>query len=206
MAPKQQEPMDFQSAANLERFFQELEPIEALFADPEFTYLLHSGVNGTLLVSARLVFQPLPRNRPDRVVDVAGFYGFSGQLRSLKVSPRDLISNLTSGIVAGPDRTWRLTQDHSIRPYLFPRNQTNPVDAQQKINELLGFGLSKHYRHTDADDWALRSAEPPYVLFNDLFSDLGLNPQERLHIISSPPLVVDATSRVRGEVAELKLF
>lgn len=202
--------MDEHSNANLERFFRELQPVEAVYGDPEFTYLVRYGESGAVLVGSRLILQPLPHDRPDRVIEAANFYGFSGRLTSLGVQPRQLIEMLLNGYVPAPDRTWCLLKDEDLPgPRLLRQHQLgqNSVDHQQRISELVGMCLSSDYRKSEDDDWALRAAKTPFSNMNDLLSDLGLpvNFPYQLHILAFPPVVIDVQSRVRGELAELKI-
>ncbi len=203
--------MDDHSKANLERFFGELKPLEAVYADPEFTYLIHNGPKGVALVSARLVLQPLSRDQPDRVIEAASFYGFSGRLMSLGYSLEHSVEMLLAGSVPALDRTWMLTpSEHGAGPHLFRNHQIgeHQADKQQKITELMGVALSTHYYKTDDDDWNLRAAETPYSNMNDLLLELGLpvNSSHQLHMLAFPPLMVDNSSRVRGEIALPRFF
>lgn len=202
--------MNEHTAAHFERFFAELGPIEAVYADPEFAYLLHTNESSVALISARLVLEPLSRDQPDQEIEVAGFYGFRGRLKSLDVTPRRLVEMLLDGVVPGPDRTWLLTQnDQGGEPLLYAQHQLRerPAFKQQKVSELFGMLLSAGYRKTEEDDWKLRAASTPYSNVNDLMLALGLpvDSHHQLQIVAFPPLLVDATSRVRGEIAELKL-
>ncbi len=203
--------MDNHSKANLERFFGELKPVEQVYADPEFTYLVHNGPKGVALVSARLVLQPLSRDRPDRVIKAANFYGFSGRLKSLDLTPRLLVDMLLDGAVPAPDRTWILTpNEFAAGPHLYRHHNLGDDQAhtQQKLTELMGLDLSMHHYKSDDDEWDLRAAETPYSNMNDLMLELGLpvNSPHQLHMLAFPPLMVDNSSRVHGEIALLKLL
>lgn len=203
--------MDRQSKENLKHFFQEIKILKSVYHDPELTYLIHNGPKGVALISARLVLQPLTHERSDRVIEAGNFYGFSGRLATLGLTPQRAIQKLLSGHLPAPDRTWLLTpNEHGSGPHLFRNNQPseNSLDKQQRILELMGTALSAHYWRNQDDDWSLRAATPPYSDINDLMVDLGfpVNSHLQLHVLAFPPLMIDATSRVRGEIADLKLL
>lgn len=201
--------MDKHTIANLEWFFAALEPIEAVYDDPEFSFLVHSGSDGVALVNSRLALQPLPSDHPDRVIVAGNFYGFTGHLKPLGVNPRELIKMLLDGYVPAPDRVWKLSRDSEFRatPTLYRQHPRSPeIDPQQQIYELFGHGLSVVRRQSEEDDWLLRGGATPYSGISDLLRDLRLPfGHHQFHMIALPPLVVDVTSRVRGEIAELKL-
>lgn len=198
------------TTANLEWFFAALEPVEGVYGDPEFSFLIHSGSNGVSLLHSRLSLQPLPSAHPDRVIEVGNFYGFSGRLALLGVDPRTLVKMLLDGYVPAPDRVWRLSRDHNahgVAPSMYRETTSRNDYQQQQVYELFGHGLSILHIKTDEDDWLLRSAETPFSSINDLLRDLRLptGGTSQFQMIALPPIVVDVTSRVKGEVAELKL-
>jgi hypothetical protein len=155
--------------------------------------------------------QPLSLDRTDRTIEAANFYGFNGRLKSFGLTPRRLVEMLLDGKLPAPDRTWILaSNENGSHPLLLRQlgHGNNQADTQQKIAELIGLGLSKQYFRTEDDEWALRAAATPYSNLNDLMLDLGLpiNVPQQLQLLAFPPVVVDQSSRVRGEVAQLKLL
>ncbi|HRO49275.1 MAG TPA: hypothetical protein PLW75_03965 [Hyphomicrobium sp.] len=200
--------MDY-TAQNLTRFFAALDPIKDVYADPEFVFILHISPAAVSLLNARLMLQPISTDHPEKLIETGNFYGFSGRLKSLGVTPRELVLLLLDGYVPGPDRVWVLTRDEQrqVSPGLYHQRQSSSEGLQQKIHELVGFGLSVPYSPVEDDDWSLRASGTPFSHLNDLMAELGLpRSHHQFHMMAFPPLLVDVTSRVRGEIAELRLL
>ena len=194
--------MNDASTSDLAWFFRSIDPIKSAYNDPEFSFLLHSAGGKTVLLNSQLLMSPLADDRPDRVIEAGPFYGFSGRVRSLGMTPIDVVTLLMEARVPAPGHKFELTPAAFMKTRLFRSDQrSSHLDAQQQTYELFGFGLSEPYRSTEDDAWSLRSAATPYGDLNDLYRDLSLaRNSHQFHMIAYPPILVDATSRIQGEV------
>lgn len=202
--------MDEHTEATLNWFFEAIEPLEVAYNDPWFSFAIYCAADGARLIKSNLVLQPLAIDQPERTVDTGNFYGFSGRLRTLQVTFRELINLVLAGYLPAPDRVWRLSRDgSSMRPSMY-RSSMHPTEStskQQKVVEVFGMGLSAYAQLTDEDQWTLRSSDTPYSDVNDLLRELRLDPGiHQLQVTAWPPVLVEPTSRVSGELAELKLM
>jgi hypothetical protein len=203
---------DNDAVDNIEWFFNKIEPVKAAYPNPECGYVLQLENRGARLVGAQLIFNPAQPNLPEYDISAGKYYAFRGKLEALQTNPRDLIQQLLEGEVPAPNgRKFHFDREgRTISPTL-ARSQgaLEGFDRQQLIYALTGY-LTAPYGNDIfggelEDHWTLRSANPPFANLQDLLAHVALRPTGGLSVIALPPVLIDGTSSIRGEVGQFKL-
>ena len=192
---------------NLDQFFASIEPYGSAYANPEFAFLIHFEDDGPKLVASRLTLQPLTAEQRDVDVEVGAFYGCRMSLNSLGLDPKGLIESLLHGKIPSPSRSIVIAQNDPHQPFLLIPNPSDERFLNQKISRLHGVNFGLPARLGMDHDWDLRASATPYSNVVDLKVSLGLADDSagQFEVVAFPPILIDATTGVSGEVAQLAI-
>ena len=192
---------------NIDWFFKEIEPVQSAYASPDFSYVIREENSQARILAAQLLFSPVPTNFPERNIRIEKYYAFRGGLKTLATTPRNLIEQLLNGKLAAPSgKLFNLDCAGRAGKPMLSRSM-GPLSGlvQQRIPQLTTFLSLPPETHQD-DDWAFRSANPPFANVTDLLSYVDLlGVSDGFRVVALPPVVVDGTSRIRGETGHLKI-
>lgn len=195
--------MSNQTKASVDWFMAKISRYERAYRKANFAFMVHMTPNGAELINAQLALVPVSNELPPKSVKIGNFLAQRYDLLKNSITVRGLLDGLMSGKLLVPGGVIDLAASEHLEPMFF---RSPAQEAQVVQHHLHGMSISRNYRAGAEDDWLLRAAPTPYNGMGDLRAEFGLlNQSGQFEAIAFPPIAIDPTSRVDGEVATVKV-
>ena len=201
--------------ADVERFFQHIEPWSRAFRSCTFHYFGVATGNEVHLCVARIRLQigrpPPPRRAIETGRIRAGVVVIPGRCSRA----REIVEALVSGAAVSiqPGLVVRLPTDNVAGMYVAPPTLLHPegLPGGRRLSVLTIQAGQWSIAETRIDlDWSLKSAREPYDGLTELLNELGLaehaSRRYTLEVVALPPVEVSMRSTVRGEGASIGIW
>lgn len=195
--------MSDHTKASVEWFMTKISRFERAYRKANFAFIVHITPSGAEIINAQLALVPVSNELPPKSVEIGNYLAQRYDLFKSRITVKELLDGLMNRKLLIPGGAIDLAASEHHEPMFF---RSPSQEAQVVQYHLHGMSLSRNYRAGAEDDWLLRAAPTPYNGMGDLRAEFGLlNQPGQFEAIALPPIAIDQTSRVNGEVATVKV-